>query len=166
MCLACFGSEMKNGNGTGGFWCVKDGLASGFGEWNFSLHNDKDGFVLRDCIDIGGFGGTRDDYSGAILGNKFIIGGRYDAECFVFRSYGFLGAGFGIFRTEGHEFYDNPYLVSTVFGGGTEFQYSKDSAFVIEFGGSMDFFVGERRNEFSKNPKGGPILVLGFRSYF
>lgn len=145
---------------------MKEGIASGFGEWSFSLHNDEDGFVLRDCINIGGFGGTKEEFGGAIIGDKFLIGKRFDTGSLVIRNYAMAGVGFGAFNTSDYFILSSPFILSTVFGGGMELQYSQKLAFVIEFGGSQDFIVGDKRESFLSYQSISPILILGFRSYF
>lgn len=166
LCLAGFSQEMKNGIASGGFWCMKEGIASGFGEWNFPIHDGTDDFILRDCINIGGFGGTQEKFGGAIIGNKILCGQKCNAGTLVIRTYGLAGVGFGLFGTENHLTFASPYLLSVIFGGGTEIQYSKNLAFVIEFGGSQDFIIGEGRKDFLNLESACPILMLGYRSYF
>lgn len=166
MCLAGFSQEFNNGAASGGYWCMKEGIASGFGEWSFSLHNDEDGFVLRDCINIGCFGETKEKVWGSVIGDKILIGKRFDAGNLVIRNYAMLGAGFGLFKAPEHSMISSPFLLSTVLGGGMELQYSKNLAFVIEFGGSQDFIVGDKREDFLAYQSISPILILGFRSYF
>lgn len=168
LCLETYGQEFKNGTCSGGFWALKEGYGAGYGEWNFPLRNDSDGFLLRDAINIGGFGGNLEEnkgVGGCILGNKFMIGGTYNASEFVVRSYGFVSAGFGIFGAEGHKVFNAPFMISSIIGGGFEFQYSSDNSFVVEFGGDMDFLVGSGRKEYSQLSRSCPILMLGFRSY-
>lgn len=168
MCLAGFGQEFKTGVSSGGFWALKEGFGAGYGEWSFPLRNESDGFLLRDCIDIGGFGGTTNEnkeFGGCILSNKFIIGSALKVETFIVRSYGFASLGFGLFNAESHKLFSTPFLLSSIIGGGFEFQYSRSNSFVIEFGGDMDFIIGNERNAFTRFNNQGPILMLGFRSY-
>lgn len=144
---------------------MKEEIASGFGEWSFSLHNDSDGFVLRDCINMGGFGGIKEKFGGGIVGDKLLIGKRFDSGNLVIRNYAMVGVGFGLFSAPEHSMISSPFLLSAVFGGGMEVQYSKNLAFVIEFGGNQDFIVGDKKEDFLDYQSIRPILILGFRSY-
>lgn len=166
LCFNAIGQEFNHGVGNGGFWIMKEGMAGGYGEFSFPLHDESNVFVLRDCINIGGFGSTAQKNTGGLLvGNKILIGGSYCNSLFIVRNYGFIGSGFGMFGCMSHKPFNTPFLVSTILGGGMEFQYSKNNAFVIEFGGDMDLVVGRGRKDFSELAGCGPILMLGFRSY-
>lgn len=165
LCLVGFAQEFNNGTASGGFWCMEEGVASGFGEWSFPLHNDSDGLVLRDCINMGGFGGTKEDFGGAFFGNKLLVGKRFNAGNFVVRNYAIASVGFGLFSAPNHSMVSSPFLLGTIFGVGMELQYSKKLAFVIEFGGNQDFFLGDKKEDFLDYESSNPILMLGFRSY-
>ncbi len=157
----------------GGFWsCGKD-YTGGFGEFGVNLLPEEKNFVLRDCVFVQGEGGTLGnnpdlEFGALELGDKLIIGGRYNGRGFIVRSYGFIGASLGIFSCEGHDFFSMPLMLTLHFGGGFEFQYSPWSAFVIEFGGLNRLFLGDTSslgNNLGSYPISSPSLTIGFRSY-
>jgi len=154
---------------TGGFWVMKDGFSAGFGEWSFPLYAGKDGFFIRNCINVGGFSclaaGSTDEIGGCILGNRIQLGGTYDCSGVVIRTYSILGAGMGLFSGTGKNISDAPYITSWMIGGGFEIQYSPCNAFCIEFGGDDTGFMGENCHNWSDYTTMSPILILGFRSY-
>ena len=51
------------------------------------------------------------------------------------------------------------------FSGGFEFQYCKNCAFVIEFGGVNRFLTGDYKNTFTDFSRSSPALTIGFRTF-
>jgi len=172
MCLGCFAQdkEFANGFSSGGFWIMKDGMSGGFGEWSIPILNKDNGFYLRNNINIGGFGSTSSSsqihFGGGIIGDRIIYGESIQLTDFAVKTYGFTGAGFGIFGSEGHKPFSNPFILSVLCGGGFELQYSQKSSFVMEFGGNQDIVVGKNRAAFADVNSIDPILILGYRRYY
>ena len=155
----------------GGFWsCGKD-YTGGFGEFGVNLLSEEKVFVLRDCVFLQGEGGylannSELGFGGLEIGNKLIIGGRYNCTGFIVRTYGFIGVSLEAFSCENHRFFSMPLMINLNFGGGFEFQYSPHSSFVIEFGGLNRFFVGDNTNfNIESYPISSPSLTIGFRSF-
>ncbi len=166
-------ADVKYRTTGGGFWsCGKD-YTGGFGEFGFNLLPEEKTFVLRDCISVmgeGGYLGNNSDvgFGGCEIGDKLIIGGRYNCEGFIVRTYGFIGVSVGLFSCSGHSFFSLPLMINISFGGGFEFQYSANNAFVIEFGGLNRLFTGDTSsigNNVRSYPISSPSLTIGFRSF-
>ncbi len=162
--------DFKRGFASGGFWTVQDNLCGGYGELNIPIVESDKGFMLRNAIKFGGFGSyfdteTRDVCGGFSIGDKFLIGERYDVRPFAIRSYGSVGCEFGMFFDDDHMFSNSPCMIAVDFGGGFEFQFTQKSAFVLEYGGKCSFVVGDNKESYSAFSHGGPILSIGYRSY-
>ena len=155
----------------GGFWSCGQDFSGGFGEFGINLLPKENFFVLRDCIYVQGLGGNRCvnsdsisagnsqlDFGGLEIGDKLIIGGRTNCPGFIVRGYGFTSVSVGFYSYEGHAFWSLPLMLNLTFGGGFEFQYSKHTAFVMEFGGVNRIF----HEDFSKSSS---VLTIGFRSF-
>lgn len=154
---------------SGGFWSCGNERSGGFGEFAFRLVDENiNHFVLRDCITVGGYGSNLIkngmDFGELQIGNKVIVGGMTNCNTFCIRSYGFAGIGFGIWKDEENKFASGAPLLELNFGGGFEFQYSKNNAFVIEFGGRTEAPVGKRKNEFTAYTNSSPLLTIGYRT--
>jgi len=162
--------DFYNRGASGGFWAMQDDISSGYGEWSFAFVDDSNGFVLRDCINMGGFGmndNVHQNYAGGmIMGDKLLIGGRYTLTDVVIRTYGIVGGHFGMFAGTNHEFFNPPFMAGCLVGGGFELQYTLKSAFAVEFGGSYTTVFGKNYKDYQQFSKMGPILMLGYRSYF
>ena len=164
-------ADVKYRTTGGGFWsCGKD-YTGGFGEFGVNLLSEEKNFVLRDCIFVQGEGGylagnNELGFGSTEIGDKLIIGGRYNNIGFIVRTYGFIGVSLGIFSCENHPFFSMPLMINLNFGGGFEFQYSPHSSFVIEFGGLNRFFVGDKTSfNIRSYPISSPSLTIGFRSF-
>ena len=70
----------------------------------------------------------------------------------------------GFFKCNEHGFISQPFMLDVSFCGGFEFQYSKNTAFVIEFGGINRFFFGNEKATFEGYSKSNPVLTIGFRT--
>lgn len=161
--------EFKSKFISGGFWILDEGKCGGGGEWGFAILESSNGFFVRDCFTGAGYGGNMKGgeftFGEMAMGNKFMIGGSYDLGNSIVRTYGFAGIDFGVFSTKNHKFYECPFLIEVPCGGGFEFQYSKKSAFVIEFGGKYSIMVGENAQDFANFANTCPKLSIGYRSF-
>ncbi|MBQ0166208.1 MAG: hypothetical protein KBT02_03760 [Treponema sp.] len=173
MCSVGFAEDMSFAEGTfvsGGFWSCEGNRSGGFGEFGFALvEESKNGFVLRDCITLGGYGNTVTDSNGmkfgeGIIGDKLMIGGVTDCSLFKVRSYGFMGAGIGLWGDETYGFAEGAPMLELSFGGGFEFQYAASTAFVIEFGGRCEGPVGSEKDRYQAYTNSSPLLTIGFRT--
>ena len=159
---------------SGGFWTCGQDFCGGFGEFGFNLLAHEKSFLLRDCIFIQGEGGSLRrsnaanpeplDYGALTVGDKVLIGGRSDGIGFAVRSYGFTGASMSLFSCKNCSFFSQPMMLNILFGGGFEFQYSTNTAFVIEFGGINRLLLGKNKNDFEGYAKTNPVLTIGFRT--
>ena len=112
-------------------------------------------YTISDNISLGGFGcaesGTNVDLGGASLGNKFIFGGIYDyAECFIAKTYGFIGIELGFFSAANHNIFSPSFMLCPMMGGGFELQYTKRNSFVVEFGGKYRYVVGKNMSSYKQ----------------
>lgn len=178
-CSAGFAEENDSANvsyrtTSGGFWVWEDNLTGGFGEFGINLLPQEKNFVLRNCIfvqgegssiDIGKGNGNDISVGGLEIGDKILIGGRYNCPGFIVRSYGFMGASFGLMGWDDHKFASKPFMISAKFGGGFEFQFVKGCAFVTEFGGVQRFLVGGGKTNISNFPNHAPCLTIGYRTF-
>jgi len=166
-----------NGNyrfASGGFWSCGQDFAGGFGEFGFNLLPTEKAFVLRDCIFVQGEGGILRnsnsanpdplEYGALTIGDKVLFGGRTNGNGFVVRSYGFTGASVSLFSCTNHGFFSQPMMLNILFGGGFEFQYSVNTAFVIEFGGLNRLLLGSGKSDLKGYAKSNPVLTIGFRT--
>ena len=157
---------------SGGFWIWEENCNGGAGEFGINLLKEEKNLVLRNCFFVQGEGGsgkmTSDkivEFGGIEFGDKLMFGGRANCNGFIVRSYGFAGASFGIIGWDDHQFGTKPFLVSAKFGGGFEFQYLKNLAFVVEFGGVERFLIGQPAGALSNFAKCTPSLTIGYRSF-
>lgn len=165
-------ANFNNRTTSGGFWIWEENCNGGAGEFGVNLLKGENNFMLRNCFFVQGEGGsaklTADkivDFGGVEFGDKILFGGCAKCNGFIVRSYGFAGLGFGIIGWDNHKFGSRPFLLSVKFGGGFEFQYLKNLAFVLEFGGAQRFlFGGGETNAFNNFSKCTPTLTIGFRS--
>lgn len=153
----------------GGFWSCAPERSGGFGEFGWCLSDEsKKGFVLRDCFTVGGYGHkvikSSVDFGELQIGNRLTLGGVYDGGNFKVRSYGFFGAGVGIIGGEGIRFFHGAPMFEVNGGGGFEFQFTKNSAFVIEYGGRCEMPVGRKAAQYSAYTNSSPILTIGYRA--
>ena len=153
---------------------MENSLSGGFGEFGINLLPKEKYFVLRNCFFVQGEGSSTElsktpgnfvDVGGLEIGDKFLIGGRYNCPGFIIRTYGYIGGSFGFFSCDDHQFTSKPFIISAKFGGGFEFQYVKGCAFVVEFGGVQRYLVGEGKNEIPGFPNNTPCLTIGFRTF-
>jgi len=175
LALMCFGGvgfaqNFKNGIASGGFCVIESNYGQGYGEWNFPILTTEKGFILRDCVTMGGFGGTVEQniisIGGFTVGNKFLMGGMYTTDSFRIRSYGLFGVDFSMFSTVDHPFYSPSDMMATLTGGGFEFQYSECSSFVIEYGGKFRYVIGKDMNNYKKYNEINPTISFGYRGYY
>lgn len=172
MCSVGFAEDFDFANKvtSGGFWSCGNERSGGFGEVGFRLTNEnKNNFVLRDCITFAGYGnnlkGTRTLSFGEFqIGDKLIIGGMTGNNLFRVRTYGFLNVGLGFWKAEGHGFFGGNPLLEIGGGGGFEFQYTRDCAFVVEFGGRNEAPVGKGSSKFKDYTNASPVLTIGYRT--
>jgi len=178
-CCAGFAEENNSANvdyriTSGGFWVWEDNLSGGFGEFGVNLLPKENHFVLRNCFFIQGEGSSVDmsqgsgnsiEVGGLEIGDKILIGGRYNCPGFIIRSYGYIGGSFGFMSWDDHPFGSRPFMISAKFGGGFEFQYVRGCAFVAEFGGVQRFLVGGGKSNISNFPNHAPCLTIGFRTF-
>ena len=157
---------------SGGFWIWEENCNGGAGEFGINLLKEEKNLVLRNCFFVQGEGGSGNlttdrfvDFGGIEFGDKLLIGGRANCNGFIVRTYGYAGASFGLIGWDDHVFYSQPFLVSAKFGGGFEFQYLTNMAFVIEFGGVERFLVGKPAGALSNFSKCTPSLTIGYRSF-
>ena len=159
---------------SGGFWVWEDNLTGGFGEFGINLLPQEKNFVLRNCIFVQGEGssltlgqasGNSIEVGGLEIGDKILIGGRYNCPGFIIRSYGYMGGSFGFMTWDDHKFGSKPFMVSAKFGGGFEFQFVQSCAFVVEFGGVQRFLVGGGSMNISDFPNHAPCLTIGYRTF-
>jgi hypothetical protein len=153
---------------SGGFFIWEDKITGGSGEFGFRLISEKNNYVLRNCIFIQSEGGAlfnkTDSFYGLEAGDKIIFGGCFKRNDFAVRAYGFGGASFCLFKTETCRFFEGPYLMSIKFGGGFEFQFCQSMAFVVEFGGTSRFLLGNQNSELNDFSKHSPVLTIGYRT--
>ena len=173
ICFGGFAEENDSAENTyrftnGGFWSCGQDFSGGFGEFGINLLRNEKILVLRNCIYCMGSGGKLTesglDTGGFEVGDRFIIGGRTDNNGFTFRSYGYFGGGVQFYRCQNHNLFDAP-IIALNFGGGFEFQYCKNCAFVIEFGGVNRFLTGDYKNTFTDFSRSSPALTIGFRTF-
>ena len=157
---------------SGGFWIWEENCNGGAGEFGINLLKQEKNFVFRNCIFVQGEGGSGNlttdrfvDFGGIEIGDKLIFGGRANCPGFIVRTYGYAGASFGLLAWDDHKFFSKPFLLSAKFGGGFEFQYLKNLAFVIEFGGVERFLIGQPSGALSNFSKCTPSLTIGYRSF-
>ncbi len=155
---------------SGGFWSCGQDFSGGFGEFGVNLLPAEKILVLRDCIYVQGEGGTLSqenklDFGGLEIGNKLIVGGRVNCSDFAVRNYGFTSLSFGMFSCKNHDFTSQPFMLNLSFGGGFEFQFVKNTAFVVEFGGCNRFFVGEKSEDVKDLSKSAHVLTIGYRTF-
>ena len=179
ICCAGFADENASANvdyrtTSGGFWVIENNLTGGFGEFGINLLPKEKNFVLRNCFFVQGEGsslelgeapGNKIEVGGLEIGDKLLIGGRYNCPGFIIRSYGFIGGSFGFFSWDDHSFGSKPFIVSAKFGGGFEFQFSTDCAFVVEFGGVQRFLVGGTDVNLPNFSNHAPCLTIGYRMF-
>lgn len=174
ICSVGFAEETKSADFnskfiSGGFWISEEGKCGGGGEWGFAIVENPNGFFMRDCFTGAGYGGNlkggKFSFGEMTVGNKFMMGGSYDLGNSIVRTYGIFGVDFGVFSINGHKFYECPFLIEIPFGGGFEFQYSKKSAFVVEFGGKYSIMIGENAKDFADLANTCPKLSIGYRSF-
>ncbi|MCR4899465.1 MAG: hypothetical protein K5907_01435 [Treponema sp.] len=173
ICCAGFAEEVNSADvkyrtTSGGFWSCGQDFSGGFGEFGINLLPVEKTFVLRDCIYVMGTGGhltpTGLDTGGIEIGDKLILGGRYNCSGFIVRTYGFMGGGVKFYGCEGHKILNAP-MIDLGFGGGFEFQYATDCAFVVEFGGQNRILTGKYNKLFKDYSRSSPMLTIGFRSF-
>ena len=155
---------------SGGFWSCGQDFSGGFGEFGINLLPCEKSWVLRDCIYVQGEGGFLDmnnklSFGGLEIGDKLIFGGRVNGQGFIVRSYGYTGCAFGFFTCEDHSFFATPFMINLNFGGGFEFQFAKNTAFVLEFGGMNRFLAGGNKKAFEYFSKSSPVLTIGYRTF-
>ena len=160
---------------SGGFWSCGQDFCGGFGEFGMNCLPEEKVFVMRDSIFIQGEGGTLRkssashpnplEYGELQVGDKLILGGRTNCNGFIIRSYGFISGALGLFSCAGHSFGKMPWMINLAFGGGFEFQFHQNSAFVIEFGGVNRILVGGDKSDFEGYSRSSPALTIGFRSF-
>ncbi len=158
---------------SGGFWIWEENCNGGAGEFGVNLLKEEKNLMLRNCVFVQGEGGSAKltankivDFGGIEIGDKLLFGGCANCNGFIVRSYGFAGAAFGILGWDDHKFGTKPFLVSAKFGGGFEFQYLKNLAFVVEFGGAQRFIFGDGGvGAFNNFSKCTPTLTIGYRSF-
>lgn len=174
MCSVGFAeNEPANSNykfTSGGFWEYNNETTGGSGEIGFKLVSEDNGFVLRNCIVFEGLGTTiqkesKLNYGAFFINDKILIGGKYNCNDSIIRSYAFLGGGFGLLGCKGHKFIEAPYLAKFYGGGGFEFQFVKDLAFVVEFGGGCTGPIGKNTKSFLGYANSNPTLTIGYRSF-
>ena len=165
-------AEFQYRTTSGGFWIWEENCIGGAGEFGFNLLKQENNFVLRNCILVQGEGGSGNlttdrfvDFGGIEIGDRFIIGGRANCNGFIVRSYGYVGGFFGLFSWVDHKFYKPPFLLTAKFGGGFEFQYTQDMAFVLEYGAVERFLIGQPSGALSNFSKCTPSLTIGYRSF-
>ena len=165
-------AEFQYRTTSGGFWIWEENCNGGAGEFGFNLLKEEKNFVFRNCFFVQGEGGSGNlttdrfvDFGGIEFGDKLIFGGRANGPGFIVRTYGYVGASFGLIGWDDHLFYTQPFLVSAKFGGGFEFQYLRNMAFVIEFGGDERFLIGQPSGALSNFSKCTPSLTIGYRSF-
>lgn len=157
---------------SGGFWICEENCNGGAGEFGINLLKQEKNFVFRNSFFVQGEGGSGNlttdrfvDFGGIEIGDKLIFGGRANCLGFIVRTYGYAGASFGLLAWDDHKFFSKPFLLSAKFGGGFEFQYLKNLAFVIEFGGVERFLIGQPSGALSNFSKCTPSLTIGYRSF-
>lgn len=162
-------AEFKSKFVSGGFWIGEEGKCGGGGENGFTIMEDRNGFFMRDCFTGAGYGGNlkggKMEFGEIEIGNKFMLGGCFDLGNCIVRSYGTVGIDFGVFGTNDHSIFQNPFLLEVPCGGGFEFQYAKKSAFVIEFGGKYSMMIGKGAGDFAELANTCPRLTIGYRSF-
>ena len=155
---------------SGGFWSCGQDFSGGLGEFGINLLPCEKSFVLRDCIYVQGEGGSLDmnnklSFGALEIGDKLILGGRVYGQGFIVRSYGFTACAIGLFACEGHTFFERPFMINLTFGGGFEFQFSKNTAFVLEFGGINRFLARGDKKTYDYFSKSSPVLTIGYRTF-
>ena len=157
---------------SGGFWVWEENCNGGAGEFGINLLKQENNFMLRNCFFVQGEGGSGNlesnrfvDFGGFEIGDKILFGGSAYCNGFIVRSYGYAGGAFGLLGWENHKFWTKPFLISVKFGGGFEFQYLTNMAFVVEFGGVERFLVGNPEGKISNFAKCTPSLTIGYRSF-
>ena len=166
-------AEYKYRTTSGGYWVWEENCNGGAGEFTINLLKEEKHLVLRNCIFVQGEGGSGKmssdkivEFGGVEFGDKLMFGGRANCQGFIVRSYGYAGAAFGILGYDDHKFGSQPFLLSAKFGGGFEFQYLKNLAFVVEFGGAQRFLCGHgKASALSDFSKCTPTLTIGYRSF-
>lgn len=160
--------RFNSGFSYGGYCTLEEGVCSGFGEWNIPIIRNHNGFILRDSINIGGFG-IQDSVSkntgGFFLGDKIIFGNDYSNELYSIKVYGFLGTDFYFTEDLKEHFWNKPVVFDSRLGAGFEFQYNKASAFVVEIGGKNNYVLGDSARLEYNVKEYSPFLNVGFRSY-
>ena len=157
---------------SGGFWIWEENCNGGAGEFGINLLKQENNIMLRNCIFVQGEGGSGNlesnrfvDFGGIEIGDRILFGGRANCNGFIVRSYGYAGGAFGLLGWENHKFWTKPFLISVKFGGGFEFQYLENLAFVVEFGAGERFLVGSPEGALSNFAKCTPSLTIGYRSF-
>ena len=168
-------ADVKYRFSSGGFWTSGQDFCGGFGEFGINCLPQEKFFVLRDCIFCQGDGGTLRTSSIAHpdplefgefqVGDKLIIGGRVNGTGFIVRTYGYTSVALGLMSCTGHKFGTIPMLVNIGFGGGFEFQYTTNTAFVVEFGGNNRLLAGKNKDVLQGYSKSNPVLTIGFRTF-
>lgn len=172
MCSAGFAEDFDFANrfSTGGFWSCGNERSGGFGEVGISLVNEnRHNFVVRDCVTFAGYGynlfnQTLPSFGEFQIGDKFIIGGMTGSNLFRVRTYGFFSVGLGFWKGGEHNFTSGNPLLDIGGGGGFEFQYTRDCAFVVEFGGRNEAPVGRGRSKYKDYTNASPMLTIGYRT--
>ena len=156
---------------SGGFWIWEENCNGGAGEFGINLLKQENNIMLRNCFFVQGEGGSGNlesnrfvDFGGIEIGDKILFGGSAHCNGFIVRSYGYAGGALGFLAWEDHKFWSKPFLVSVKFGGGFEFQYLTNLAFVVEFGGVERFLIGSPEGKISNFAKCTPSLTIGYRS--
>ena len=155
-------SKIKYRITNGGFWTSGQDFCGGFGEFGINCLPEEKNFVLRDCIYCQGSGGT--NFGEFQVGDKLILGGRVNGEGFIVRTYGLIGGGLGLLSCPGYKVGQAPLLVHITFGGGFEFQYCTNTAFVVEFGGDSRLLAGKNKQALKDFSRSSPVLTIGYRS--
>ena len=69
-----------------------------------------------------------------------------------------------MFGAKNHSFLNPNLMYGVNLGGGFEFQFTRRSAFAVEFGGGVSFVAGPNFRQYSQFTKGFPTLTIGYRS--
>ena len=147
-------NQLNRGISLGAFWNSTLHSAGGSFEFGFPVtHFEQKCFLLRNYIVASGEGGN--GFGAASIGDKIAIGGYIPNSTFAISAYGFIQCNVGFTAASEKQILLSVPLTA---GGSFEFQFSKYSAFVTEFGGVFPII----KNDFQKP---SPCLTIGYRTY-
>jgi hypothetical protein len=160
-------SDSQNkGISISGVWTAQSFKTGGGFELGIPVYTGK-GCEYRDFILVDGYGSREYDFGEFAIGNKFRFGGLVKANGFTIIPYGFVQIEAGLIINGESKLFQPPFSFSFGGGGGFELQFSKRTAFFVEYGGTGFYLLGDDSDCLSGGSiTGGDLVSIGYRTYF